>query len=199
MPLPLSDDDTQSANAVTRDVYRLLQQLMAAIEAELESNPSSDRRTCSGSQAAAYTRNDHHHSKVQLKECKEKQSRQLRFKHAAFHTNKQSLQAKSANSNVAGCLHSFFFPFGHINTIKRLLERHYNIRNDYKLYRHKGRNSASGCSPGVIGLLVENVIPRDEVNSERKSDQEERGEFEAGYHGRVRFTVRILLACELVE
>ena len=151
------------------------------------------------SQAAAYTRNDHHHSKVQLKECKEKQSWQLRFKNAAFHTNKQSLQAKSANSNVAGCLHSFFFPFGHINTVKRLLERHYNIRNDYKLYRNKGRNSASGCSPGVIGLLVENVIPRDEVNSERKSDQEERGEFEAGYHRRVRFTVRILLACELVE
>jgi hypothetical protein len=126
---------------------------------------------------------------------------QLRLKHVsvALHTKEQSLQAKSANSDVAGCLHSFFFSFGHISTVKRLHEGHDNIRNHYKLYRHKGRNSACGCSPGVIGFLVENVIPRDEVNRERKSNQEKRGEFEAGYHGRVFFTVRIFFACELVK
>jgi hypothetical protein len=106
---------------------------------------------------------------------------------------------RNQHSDVAECLHGFFFSFGNIDTIKRLHERHYNIRNYYKLHRHKGRNAACGCSPGVIGFLVENVIPRDEVNRERKSNQEKRGEFKAGYHGRVCFTVRIFFACELVK
>ena len=45
----LSSDDTEFANAITRDVYSLLQQMVAAIEAELESHPSSDLRTSSDS------------------------------------------------------------------------------------------------------------------------------------------------------
>jgi hypothetical protein len=41
----LCSGDTEAANAVTRDVYRLLLQRVAAIEATLESDPSSDFRT----------------------------------------------------------------------------------------------------------------------------------------------------------
>jgi hypothetical protein len=41
--------DTDAANAITRDVHSLLQQLVAAIEAELESDSSSDLRTSSES------------------------------------------------------------------------------------------------------------------------------------------------------
>jgi len=45
----LCSDDTEAANAVTRDVCSLLLQLVAAIEAKLESDPSSDLRTSSES------------------------------------------------------------------------------------------------------------------------------------------------------
>ena len=45
----LCSDDTTAANAVTQDLYRLLQQLVAAIDAELVSDPSSDIRTSSES------------------------------------------------------------------------------------------------------------------------------------------------------
>ena len=40
-------DSTEAANAVTRELQSLLQQLVAAIETELQSNPSSDVRTSS--------------------------------------------------------------------------------------------------------------------------------------------------------
>jgi hypothetical protein len=45
----LCSDDTEAANAVTRDVCRLLLQLLAAIEAKLESDPNSDLHSSSES------------------------------------------------------------------------------------------------------------------------------------------------------
>jgi hypothetical protein len=41
--------DVQAANAVTRDLQKLLQQLVAAIDRELRSNPNCDARTSSNS------------------------------------------------------------------------------------------------------------------------------------------------------
>jgi hypothetical protein len=42
-------DDTGSANAITRELHRLLQQLVAAIDSELQSNPGNDIQTFSDS------------------------------------------------------------------------------------------------------------------------------------------------------
>ena len=42
-------DSTETANSVTQELHRLLQQLVAAIDGELQSNPGSDLRTSSDS------------------------------------------------------------------------------------------------------------------------------------------------------
>jgi hypothetical protein len=42
-------DSTETANSVTRELHRLLRQLVAVIDGELQSNPCSGLQTCSDS------------------------------------------------------------------------------------------------------------------------------------------------------